>query len=274
MNVNPSAAVTILISSCDAYADCWPPFWHGVNKYWPDCPYPLAVISNYKDSSIPQLRAIKVGQDRDWTTNMLCALEQVDTPFLLLTMEDLWISRQVDTAAIQSYVALLEQNQADYIRLYPAPPADGVALLEGRLGTLTAQSPYRTSLQMALWRKSVLVELLRPGENPWQFELLGTPRSRVYGERFLSVRDLRDETGNLQNHYIEYVCTAINKGKWSQEAKDYAQQEELAIDFSTRPHEGWWEPFTRRHWLGQKLGVLVYALNNPKRVLEKLGLFR
>jgi len=70
-------AVSFLISSCDSFSDCWKPYYHGLHKYWPDCPYNVLIVTNFKDSGDPSVKAIKVGEDKWWSHNTLQALNQI-----------------------------------------------------------------------------------------------------------------------------------------------------------------------------------------------------
>jgi len=255
--------ITVLVSSFDGFADCWDPFYHGLRKYWPDCPYEVAFITNFKEINLGSAQAIKVGTDRGWSDNMLTALEQIESSFILYAQEDYWINQRVDTKTISDYVELLIKDKADYIRLYPAPPPDLDYLEDERLGILADDAPYRTSLQMALWRKSVLKNLIKSGENPWQFEVDGTLRSRSCSSRFMCVKTI----DNQRHHGINYVCTAINKGKWSRAAKRYAQAEGLDIDFSNRPNETWWDDFGRDTLFGARV---VTAITKPDYAVKRV----
>jgi hypothetical protein len=237
MPVVPNA--TILISSCDAFADCWPPYMHGLTKYWPDCPYSIYIITNFRTDVPPPAQALAVGTDRGWTANTRAALERIDTPFVIYTHEDFWIKAPVRTRAIVDYVALLEAGAADYVRLYPWAEHDRPFTADPRLNVLAETHRYRACLQMAAWRKSVFMDLLRDGENPWQFEIQGSVRSRQYADRFVGVRRFINGADRSNHEGIDYVCTAINKGRWSPEARRYADAEQLAIDFSNRPPERW-----------------------------------
>ena len=40
--------VTLLVPSCDRYADLWPPFFALLRRQWPDCPFPVVVGSNHR----------------------------------------------------------------------------------------------------------------------------------------------------------------------------------------------------------------------------------
>ena len=219
--------VTFLVSTCDAYSACWMPFCHGLQKYWPEHPRKLLFVTNQK--TVECGKTIHVGNDMGWARNLLFALQQVDTPFVLYAQEDYWLKRQVAHTHILDYVRLLETDQADYIRLFPKPQPTLKYPNDDRLGILKDSDEYRTSLQMALWRKEVLTELLNPDESPWQFEVRGTQRSLSYESRFLCVWH--------SNFGVDYVFTAVTSGEWSKQAYHYAEVEQIPICFDDLPQK-------------------------------------
>lgn len=260
----------ILITSCDAFEDCWGPYAHGLHKYWPDCPFPVFLITNDKTFSDPSIKSLRIKPDRGWARNLRHAMDAVDAEILLYTHEDFWLSAPVDTAEILDFVGHVAADRADYIRLYPAPAPDEPFAADPRLGVLADNAPYRTSLQAALWRKSVLQDLLRDDESCWGFELDGTPRSRRYAERFLCVQPRIAVPGRNHPIGLHYVCTAINKGRWATEAVQYAKREGLAIDFSNRPLETWWDDAMRLYPACRHFGRLLKAVTNPRLVLDRM----
>ena len=232
------AGVRLLVSSCDAYADCWAPFFHGLRTYWPDCPYPVSLIANQASPSFAGVSVIAVGPDQGWASNLLAALDQIDEPHVLYCQEDYWISRTVDQAAIASYAAFAEE--ADYVRLMPQPPPDGAIAADERLAAVGERAEYRTSLQMALWRADALRASLLPGQTPWQFEVAGdSGRLRAY-----CVREPADGIG--------YVL-AVARGRWCRSALEYAQREGLELDLSRRPTEGRLDTFLAFSRMGRSM---------------------
>lgn len=260
----------ILITSCDAFEDCWGPYAHGLHKYWPDCPFPVFLITNEKTFSDPSITSLRISPDRGWARNLRQAMDAVDAEILLYSHEDFWLSALVDTAEILDFAEHVAAGRADYIRLYPAPGPDRPFAADPRLGVLADNAPYRTSLQTALWRKSVLQDLLRDDESCWGFELDGTPRSRNYGERFLCVQTKKAAPGRNRPIGLHYVCTAINKGRWATEAVDYANREGLEIDFSNRPLETWWDDAMRLYPACRHFSRLLKAAKNPRLVVDRL----
>ena len=214
----------ILVSTFDKYAPCWEPFIHGLEKYWPEHPEVYFITNELEP---PAGRAIKVGKDLGWATNLKNALNQIDAEYILYSQEDYWLQTPVINTMIMDYLRLLDEDKADYIRLYPAHPPDLPSPIDERLGIIDGMSDYRASLQMALWRKSVLNDLINVEETPWQFEVRGSARSNKYENRFLSV--------SKRKFGIDYVFTAIVNGYWSEEAYAYARQEGLKINFDALP---------------------------------------
>ena len=63
--------VSIVVSSCDLFEDCWAPFIHSMRKYWPDCEWPVYVISNHKAIDGPEgFSFIKVGEDLKFASSV------------------------------------------------------------------------------------------------------------------------------------------------------------------------------------------------------------
>lgn len=267
---DPLSRAAILVSSFDGSSDCWAPFFHGLRKYWPGCPFPVYLISNHLDSPVAGVTAMKVRDDESWSTNLGRALVRLDAEFLLYLQEDYWLREPVDTVRVLSYIGLMERHHLDYVRLLSFPKPDRAWPYDARLGLIDAGASYRTSLQVALWRKETLQRLLRPGESAWSFEMAGTERSRGYTDTFLSVWPAGDDE---YFHGLRYLCSALNRGRWARSAIAYARTEGIEVDFSRRPVENWWHEFQRRsRWGGlasrtaYRLGLLV---RHPHEAVRK-----
>lgn len=223
----------VFVSSCDKYQATWGPFCHGFKRYWPECPWPVRILTNFRDP--PCFRPIKVGFELSWSDAMRKGLERLDSEIVLFLADDYWLVEQVDTESLLQFARIVAQGQADYILLCSgsntkkcdSPP-------DPRLFVFADDSKYRTALQASLWRVSTFLELLRDDETPWQFEVAGSRRSEVLVNRFLGIEEHR---------YIRYTETCLPeydqgpvvKGKWTPSAQKYAEREGLDIDFSVNP---------------------------------------
>lgn len=247
------ADISLVISSCDSFAACWPPFMHGLDKYWPEGPANAIIITNQRTLSHRQVKTFPTGQDYGWAKNLRLALASTPDQFILYMQEDYWLDQPVDTRLIDSYLSHFREGRLDYLRLAPVPPGDNRCAFDGRLDVLRTDARYRTSLQPAIWRKAVLISLLVDDETPWDFELVGNARSAIFAQRFACVHGKGLASMAVGN--LSYVCTAINKGRWSTDAVRYAKRENLVVEFNGRPRETWWDDFLRHTFLGRQLRI-------------------
>lgn len=226
--------VSILVSTHDRYRAVWPPFCHGLHKYWPDCPWPVWFVTNRLEPSCGG--AIKTGRDTNWTHMVRVALEGIDSPAILYLHEDYWLDAPVDTPALTAFAEIVVQGQADYVGLYPSwanpkTKSAGVCQRDPRLWHYAPDSAYRTSLQAAFWRRCYFHSLLRGGESPWQFERNSNARV-ADGDRHLCVGD------SSAFHYpLRPRGGPVYRGEWTRDAVDYAEREGLDIDFARHPRD-------------------------------------
>lgn len=216
---------SVIVSSWDGFADCWPFFVHGLKKYWPDCPWRVLLMTT---GSLPQFEGIEtvnLQEDRGWASNLKRTLEHVSTPYVLYLQEDYWIEKPVNTAALANVLAEMRKQNAGYARIVPVPPPDQKAEAETGLGACSAANRYRVSLQAAFWKKNFLEKLLFDGENGLDFEHKGCKRSAALPEQCLaSVRDL-----------LPYGAgTAVRKGRWTMSAIRYAGRENMPLPYRKR----------------------------------------
>ena len=249
------AALRLLVSSCDDYSDCWTPFFHGLRTYWPDCPYPVTLLANFRTTTDNGTPTLALGEDRGWSSNLIQALDGVTEPYILYAQEDYWLDKPVEQAAIEGYLAFMEQDGADYVRLIPLPPPDGQPACDGRLASITPSAPYRTALQMALWRTDALRRLLEPGQTGWEFETDGRDGQLTA----YCVRPQPSASG-LGIHYV----LAITRGKWCRAALEYARKEGLRLDLSRRATEKRSDILLSQSQAGR---LLVHLYRRAKRVV-------
>jgi hypothetical protein len=177
---------SLLVSSCDAYSDLWEPFFTLFWRYWPDCPFPVFLESNFKDFDHPRVTTLKLGADTRWGAMTRRALGLVPGEQVLLFLDDYLLVGPVSTASVRECTRLFRQLDGNYMRLRPNPPPDRAIPGLTLVGEISRQQEYRTSLEVALWKKSTLMELARVEYSPWDMEDQGTRCSRQY-DGFYSV---------------------------------------------------------------------------------------
>lgn len=197
----------VLIVSCDKYADVWPPMLELLRRHWPDCPYPIYLGANHQTVTDPRVRSILIGDDPGWAAGVREMLRRVDSEYIILLLEDFFLTAPVDTVRIQELAALARDRGVGSLllraheppfRMPGAPVKDAPGLTR-----IAARHPYRVTTQAAIWRKEVLERLLLPGFSAWDFELIGSWYSRKFDEEFWEVSDAP----------ISYEHV-IEKGRW------------------------------------------------------------
>lgn len=200
MTEDISKAIAVVVSSCDSYFELWAPFEHLFWRFWPDCPHQVYLVSNERGYTSPRFRNLRVGEDVSWSDNLMSAVNQLHTPYILLLLDDLFLSAVVDQSALSTITKWAIASEANYVSLYssPRPPVRTTSLV----GSLPKRSCYRVSTMATLWRKSVLQSLLRPGESAWEFEIKGTIRSDEFDSFYSTVAP----------HFALINC--VVKGRW------------------------------------------------------------
>jgi hypothetical protein len=187
LNANYKSDVAILVVSCDAYQDVWHPFFCLFFKNWSDCPYPVYLVSNnlhYEDIRVFPLR---VGLDIDYSSNLIQALSQIQQDWVIFWVEDRPPITPINTDRLVNLIELAQSRNAGYLKLVTCnPPA--LVSKEEEIGEITKGSRYCVSMTVALWRKTTLLKILKPGETAWDIEKRGgVQRSKEIEDRFYAL---------------------------------------------------------------------------------------
>jgi hypothetical protein len=241
-----SSDVSVVVVSNDRYSDVWPGFFELLFRFWPDMPYKLYLISNHLMVSDERIIPVQVGDDLSWSQTLARGLERIPSRHVLLMLEDFFLTGPVDTANIRRLHDAMLDLGAVYLRLLAAPNPDIPHPKLPDIGFIKKGAPYRTSLQIAFWDRSVLLGLLRENESAWDFEMVGSRRSDQISTPFLSV--------SVGVSVIPYRHT-VQRGKWLPEAIRYFTPLGIAFDTSMRPIESelilWWQRSLVRRSLGR-----------------------
>lgn len=210
----------VLVLSSDRYSHVWPGFFKAWTKYFPNCRYPVYLGSNSVSYSGVEAKTILSGDDPDWSTSLRRILKQIPEEWLFIVLEDLIPASPVDSAHMARAFDFLNKNNGKYMKYYLPPPPDRAVAGEP-FGEYARFRPYRMSV-VGFWNKNYLASLLIPGENPWNFEIMGSYRTS-YDDGFF-MTDLK-------------ICDFMNmieKGQWYPKALKWANSEQLDVGASSR----------------------------------------
>lgn len=158
-----------------------------LRRYWPAAsfiiggytPPPFNLSDRFEFRSIGAFADYPV--DR-WTNGVIKFLESLKDDLVLFMLDDYWPFRDVDNRAIERIVTymLAHESVARFCvctdRLYAAGITDYDRY--GHLDIIKSDpaSYAHFSFQASIWRRTALLEMLRPDETPWDAETRGDQR--------------------------------------------------------------------------------------------------
>ncbi|MCK9555691.1 hypothetical protein M0R36_07740 [bacterium] len=210
----------VLVVSCDKYADLWKPFFQLFWQFWPDCPTNVYLLTNEICTSFPRVKNLLIGKDISWSDNLRKAILELDEKYIFLFIDDLFLYDFVNASKVLEIFKWILKSNPNYIRMNPTQKPDSP--YNELVGSVSKGTIYRTSTVLSVWKKNVLLDLLKQGESAWDFEVYGSVRSDVY-EGFYST----------WSHYFP-VINCVVKAKWQRSAIRKFKRLGINIDLTKR----------------------------------------
>lgn len=212
---------TLLLLSCDSRADIWRPSLALFDRHWPDCPFRRVFVGETRGPGMPGWSEF-LGGKIPWSDLLLAALEKVESPEVVLVLDDFLLARPVNTERVISTIEEGERLGARCVRLR-ATSQGGEEVSEL---FKAARPENRHALQIAWWKKDSLWALLHPGRDPWQFEA-ESEASAIPCEAVLVVKE----------DAIPYV-DALRAGRWTPRGRSVARNNGFQLN-PARPVMCW-----------------------------------
>ena len=222
----PAPTWSVIVSSCDAYSDLWPFFFHFFEKQWPQAPRPLYLVSNFQRFDHPEVNTLAVGPDRSWGETIHAALEKIPSEFVAFLLDDFFLDQAVPAGWMEGLVSQLEQAGGDFVSLSHVA-VGGAALSAG-----SWLSPIRGRMECpgfhaGVFRRSYLMKLASAAENIWRTEALMRDDALDPSFKQFSLTD----SSPFHLTYVESV-----RGRfWKPNGLAYLNQHGLKPDLWRRP---------------------------------------
>ena len=224
INARSASDCALVILSWDGYRDLWEPCLTLYRRYWPDCPYPMFLVTESGTVTDPRVKTLPVGRGLAWSDGTRVAMTAVAHPFVLVMLDDFLLSGPVASERVEARRLELVQRHGAYLRLVPLPRPTARVPGCPEIGEHERGVPFRASLQAAFWRRSTFLTLLAPGESPWEFERNASARSASLDAPFYTTRRAA----------LPYV-DALTRGQWSPRGRRLCHREGLPVDPSRPP---------------------------------------
>ena len=221
---------SVLIVSCDSYSDLWRPFFTLFWRYWPDCPFKVYLGANSARYEDPRVLTLNAGRDESWSKNLRFFLNQMDTKYVLLLLEDFLLTERAATGSVVEHLQVLEELGGTVMRLFPNPPPETRLKGYPGVGVIHRLARFRVSAQAAIWNRAGLLMLIQDEESAWDFELRGTLRSRSIGNGYYSAF----------KPVLRYLH-AVEQGRWFWYPALRFQRAGIGCDFKAREVMPGWE---------------------------------
>ena len=169
---------TVLVCSCDKYADLLPPFAALWRKFWPDCPFETVLVTETDPHVAGFDRVVACGGGGSWCSRLVAALGRIETPYVLMLCDDYYLAEPVNTALVLRRLSQAKEAGAFNLRLIPNPPpkSGNYRPFGGETGLLQYKpgTAYCIATQSGFWDREFLARLAGDKSSIWEFERYGS----------------------------------------------------------------------------------------------------
>lgn len=176
MDTNIFDDVSVLIIGFDGYKDVWDHCIALMNKYWKDRPKTYLATSEL----IPDydnVEIITAGSNAEWSRKVQVALNTIHTPYVILMLEDFFITDQVDNEILKQVLNMVKTDNIKFYQLLvqllkqtweKGDPYKG----NRHIHVIPKDKKYGINLQAAIWNTEFLREKVgTENYNAWIFEM-------------------------------------------------------------------------------------------------------
>lgn len=212
--------LTMVISSCEAYADLWDHHVTLLRENWPDRAINAVIVTDQEhESRYPDVGIFAAGDSMEMPQRIRAFAKGCDSEYLLVTLDDYYVDRPIDTKKIQRAVSLMDEYGLDYLRFWPYPHEK--KRIEGvdKAFWIELEGNYKVNLYPAIWRKSFLEQTVKESLSAWAYEVTLTETAKSLGAKCAY-------SVNGEFHIVD----VIRKGKLLHPAKRFLDAKGLKLD--------------------------------------------
>ena len=169
----------VLVNTCQKYHYIVPCFLGLLNRYWHNISFPIYVSTTGTGSELEEhkrikdFRIINTEIDPGVLQAKLYGIEKIPEKLIILLQEDFLIERYVDDDLLKKIERIMtEREDIGCIRLMPSPQGTGIThhFYDVKLVEIKKDAMYSFSFQVAIWRKSFLVKVMKDflGIKKWE----------------------------------------------------------------------------------------------------------
>ena len=217
---------SVVVSSCDGYADLWPFFFHFLFRHWPEIPQPVYLISDKRRYDDPRVVTLALGHDHHWASNTREAFAQIPGETLLYLQDDYFLTGPADNAGIDLLASHHIASDALATSLLNRPSTGTPAGTPGLIAC-GPENEWVFDFQAAFWDKEGMTALIEPGWTPWHAEGTMNELARARHGKFYTL--------TMEGPRLLPYLQAVRGSLWLPEGKALCQSQGVRPNFSYRP---------------------------------------
>ena len=265
LNSKLNTTVCVFVASSDNTLDVFSCVSKSFDKYWPDCTFQkyvgLNTLDNLDEDS--SFQGVDASPSR-WRLELAEQLNALPTPIthVLLFLDDFLLLERVNNQEVSQLALHAQSANLKYLRFVQISRAvlpllffklsNGFTSRWKRLVPTTM--PYYSSLQVALWQRDHLVNMLKIPCDIWEFE-----HQSIGGVTHYAVENLRP---------LKYTHV-VEKGRWKRNAKSLFKSCGIPFCHGSRPVLNRRQQFKLR-FNGLKFMIFGYAFVRLKSAISRL----
>lgn len=258
--------LTIVVPAHDSYKEIVDLYIKALKKNWSDCPYRIIWANGIEELESDELDVINCGADATFCQRLMKALDDVDTDYVLLTIEDLIISKAVNTQDIETLLECMERNDYKYCKLLNSNKYRNSHKDSDYPYVRIAESdmPYGLSINCGIFKTDYLKSLvLDLNWTPWDLEnyfLLKAKNKQLEG----CIYDSRDSLN---------LVHLIAKGKIIPTSERKLDRRGIYVNLSTK-----WERQSMREYISFNFISLMLCIipknmrGRAKKIASAIGI--
>lgn len=212
--------LSVLISSCDKFSDLWDENIKAYRKQWQNNECDTFLVTDKKtDWSAENVNVIAVEGQNDFPLRIKAALENVKTPYVLVTLDDYFLIKPVENDKINYLVDRMIKEDIQYLSLYSRrTKKENDFLPLDNLVSVNLSARYAVNLYPAIWNVEFLKKTVKEDVSPWQYEASLT-------------KTAFEENANCKNSLAGTfeILDVVRKGKVLHKAQKYFKKNNINI---------------------------------------------
>lgn len=232
--------VTLLVSSCDKYEDAWHPFFELLHIYGNDFSYPIVLnteTKNYTNKHF-DIRVVNTPEKATWSERMTNVLNQIDTEFVFLVLDDYFLKDYFDTERFEKVLDYMRTHKdVGFVDISPRWVTSEEEIQKNLKDNdikddfyVRERDEWNITIVPSVWRKDFFLNLLRKHEDVWMFEYYSGIRAKKTEMKI--VRFVTRMPTIYEYDFQVWTGMGITRGQWLPKNVEFFEKHGIDVNFS------------------------------------------